>query len=1214
MDSDQGTLADDGGSGSLGDSDGQKASLDEHTSSGPFDLSDAASFAETQHRGSFSDQPIPREPLCDAEVPIREEIGRSPSSLNNLLPPADLVDASLAHSCISFDPDSLDAPAMAPSQRVRTAPQHPWPLMSHSEPDKPLLASASLNTTPRVDVHGRPLPSAPPPQDPFACAVAQQPSLVKARQQPTVRSRFGSVMASRFGSRSAGEDDTQSSWGSTSYATELETTDNVTRSIHEAAQATEQARRHEEGDGAASRSTGALPAAAASQSLRRSSTEPADLAKLAAGCAPTFAQLCVDLPALPSPSYHSPHRAASIDSHSSSNSSAHILWATRQPIHGSPIPESARPTLAVRRSAQELPPLLPTAHTPAAPYLVPPASHSSPLVSSLSLSSLPFPPIDRGKDGFYRLPVSPSKIRGAGRGGGSPFEDATNLSFPLPPDSESKIAALQSAAGSSYHGSRGSPVTPVTPSSSSHPSSPPPQSPPPPLPDFVSVFLQQQRPRFGDNSHTDYRDDNDEDLSSDAGEVAAYPPSPRPGSHVRQAGSISSAVAPQVSMTQALRQRTHTLSERAGATPMKQERTTAWLEKVSTPGEKVDFSPSGEKVRWAANVAPGWSLCSDRRAWPDAAPVQGPSSPGNGNWRMRFRSRKMRIAIAVLIVVVLLLIVGLATGLTHRAAAAAQTLANCDCLNGGKAVLTPSGDCVCHCKGDWGGTSCHLDGTCVNGLAQGMVDTAARASELWEPPINTTRLATSLSRYFLPPNDADTTSCAAQLAAVSLSDTSFSTYPNHINWIEAALLYTFAQTESNSTLAQFRLFASRLDFRPFGDEPASKPNSNYAILSAGYTWDLAVMQRSVQPLSWNDTVGASASSVTVDATSTRALDLITSNAVAASRQRSTALMHYWNDTLGLAPSQLDAFRAAVQNAEVLVPFDASGISAASYADTASLPPRFACSSAMGPVARERLTGLEAGVFGFPMVGNATSDCATRPLYGIVNLLNLRLPFASSDTRTSLPQQALVISPSSSLIARTSVHAGEILAAGPLAPPPTMPSAPTTIERFGLVAPSIAPALDHVLLDYLILLSVPVAQALVAYLLSSPSPTAPLPSSSILVQQPLPIIEAQMWGPVEFAQDIAFVRSGLGNPAGSNASGLFFGSSDGVAFRSWALGKQQGTVDAPVDRRIEWAPTADSENIVSDTGQAGLDSVWAQAGQKGLDATQVWAALTAQGVT
>ncbi|BGP31378.1 hypothetical protein JCM10296v2_003142 [Rhodotorula toruloides] len=800
------------------------------------------------------------------------------------------------------------------------------------------------------------------------------------------------------------------------------------------------------------------------------------------------------------------------------------------------------------------------------------ASHSS-----ASTSVLEFPELLGREEGFYHLPVSPARPRQSTT---SPFHFAegsagTDLSFPLPPTATFAPSSIfDRAAGSSFHDSH---IYALTSSPTfSLPSSAPPPTPPPPLPEFVSVFLDP--------------------VALPQGEL---PPSDWRKSHVRQVDSVSSSIAA-APLRQSLRQRASGAPQREKQASMqdeKERRTTDWLEGVAaTSGSSTGSS----KLRWADRAGPGWSLKFEKRPRRDSL---------NGRRVVKksslLGSRRARIAAAVLVVVALLLVVGLATGLTRKAASAALAKP-CSCLHGGKAEQTMDGGCLCSCPAGWGGTSCHLDAACTNGVAQGLLDVAARSFNLWQPTVDLSRLPTALNRYILPISSS--ASCASQLALLEVPSLALSTYPNRLAWTEAALVHTLALTESNSSLSQLRTFASGLDFAQYGDEPASKPNSNYEAIVGGYTWDLTTMQRTVQNVSWTTAVkpdAATAGTVAAAPQSAVALDTITNNALAASKQRSTALAHYWNDTLGLSPAQLKSFRQAVQAADILIPFDASSTILQNIVQS-SLPLAIACQPDLAADVVARVNQVEAGVFGLDNVTTAeTAMCQDRPIYGSLSLLQLAQPLASSDTRSNTPQQALVLSSSSTLLDRTSVHAGETFAAASSASTSTTASSPVSIEHFGLLS-SAASAIDHVLFDYLTLLPVSTAQALADYVLSSS--TSPPPSSSPLLSTGLPPLEIQVWGGIN-AANVDKVVSGL-NVSSSNDT-LFFGSSAGDALRSWALDNTTSGMT------IEWALNAETSGVVRDSsigGSAVFEQVWADAKRgRWTTAQQVWAALGKAGL-
>ncbi|GAA6007514.1 hypothetical protein JCM10207_006371 [Rhodosporidiobolus poonsookiae] len=778
---------------------------------------------------------------------------------------------------------------------------------------------------------------------------------------------------------------------------------------------------------------------------------------------------------------------------------------------------------------------------------------------------------------------------------------------------------------------------------------------------------------FGDDDAYSAEEEGEEEEGDFPVSASRYPPAPTPVAVVvpqrlraghRAKESVSSSVAGSTPAGQGqLRHRgapspaLEAVPEREGWDE-KHRRTAAWLSAVElAPGEgDAPTSPSvgsttGQtlSIRWRAptspstpdggsaaadgkggRATPGWSLRSERAARA-ARSFSSSTSTTRGKKGLRrwwaARSPRVRWALLAAAVAALLLLVGLAIGLGKRASSAAAAVSDgeCACEHGGSPRVGADGTCRCECREGWGGTGCAFNATCVDvgggggKLAQGLVDLADEASGLWAPGVDTARLATVMERYILGSSlasSSSTSSCAAHLAPLVLPNLISTLYPTRLRWTSSALLYTLTLSESNSSLSQLRTFASGLSFSQYGDEAASKPNSNYQAIVAGYTFDLAAMTRTVQPVSWEKTTSPPAeasAAMALAGEGTAALQNITANAVAASKQRAGALRHYWNDTLQLPAEQLDAFRSAVQSSEVLVPLDASAV--ASWNRDGSVVTPLGCQGLSGEV-KERVEKVEVGAFGLSAVqSTANSSCTTRPIYGVVNLLNLRLPFPSSDTRSSLPQQALVLSASDTAVAsRLTVHAGELLAAGAPAAAPSSPSAEANIELFGLLDPSASSAMDHVLLSYLSLFpSVSSAQALVSYVLSTPTSPPNSTSSAALAAvdlSALPVLETQLWGGLSYSS-ISRVRSGLtGPPPGET---LFFGSSAGDAMRSWALSAPS---EGEAVGAIDWAETAESQGVVSDTsvgGNEAFEEVWSAAASKGQSGARVWSALESAGV-
>lgn len=180
-----------------------------------------------------------------------------------------------------------------------------------------------------------------------------------------------------------------------------------------------------------------------------------------------------------------------------------------------------------------------------------------------------------------------------------------------------------------------------------------------------------------------------------------------------------------------------------------------------------------------------------------------------------------------------------------------------------------------------------------------------------------------------------------------------------------------------------------------------------------------------------------------------------------------------------------------------------------------------------------------------------------------------------------------------------MHAGELLV-GALAGATTLPSAPSDLGEFGTFD-----YLEHVLLSYLNLLSPTVAHDLVAFVLADRAAATP-PSASAALSTSLPLLEVQLWAGLRSA-NIDYSTSSLALPSDSTA--LFFGTTAGLAFRSWAL---QGATQGP----IQWTLDPYEAKVVRDSTvrASKFESVWnATAGGGTGSPAAVWKALVTAGL-
>lgn len=116
----------------------------------------------------------------------------------------------------------------------------------------------------------------------------------------------------------------------------------------------------------------------------------------------------------------------------------------------------------------------------------------------------------------------------------------------------------------------------------------------------------------------------------------------------------------------------------------------------------------------------------------------------------------------------------------------------------------------------------------------------------------------------------------------------------------------------------------------------------------------------------------------VDPQSHAALDRMTGYASAASTQRSIALAHSWAE-LNLSSTSLESFKLALQNAPVVIPFDADNVTMASAGNQGgggSFPPAISCEGGLGVGQVSFVNSVETNAFGLPSISATFSPDAT----------------------------------------------------------------------------------------------------------------------------------------------------------------------------------------------------------------------------------------------
>ena len=211
----------------------------------------------------------------------------------------------------------------------------------------------------------------------------------------------------------------------------------------------------------------------------------------------------------------------------------------------------------------------------------------------------------------------------------------------------------------------------------------------------------------------------------------------------------------------------------------------------------------------------------------------------------------------------------------------------------------------------------------------------------------------------------------------------------------------------------------------------------------------------------------------------------------------------------------------------------------------------------------------------PTQSSFNSSCfSTRPVYGRLDLLQLRLPFYDSTKNASLQGITLKRTVNSRVV----LYSGEYLS--PLTNPLPPPSPPNSFNQNPLQYGT-TNHLNHVILQ--LLKSIPninIAIAFVQFVLSSVATPPAVNSALYNALDTIPTIEVALFGIIE-PSDVSFVASSFSTPT----DGLFFGSDESLQVRRYAINTTKTSV--------VWAEQADSPKVVRDSSfnDPAFNSVW-----------------------
>ena len=306
---------------------------------------------------------------------------------------------------------------------------------------------------------------------------------------------------------------------------------------------------------------------------------------------------------------------------------------------------------------------------------------------------------------------------------------------------------------------------------------------------------------------------------------------------------------------------------------------------------------------------------------------------------------------------------------------------------------------------------------------------------------------------------------------------------------------------------------------------------------------------------------------------------------AGSTQRQTALAKYWKSSLSQKPEDLSRFLATIAGSRIVIPFDATASRAGqkivdlmpTTANPPSFPPPLACYPSLDSSSITQVNQIEQQIFGLPAASTQSSfnnSCFdTRPIYGHLDLLQLRLPF--DDSRTNASGQAVALKRSAN--SRAVLYSGEYLS-----PLPNLSSSSNSLKlnpnplQYGTTN-----HLNHVILQYL--KSIPdinVAIGFVQLVLSSVATPPAVDSALANALDKMPTLEVAFFGSI-LPSDVSFVESSFATPS----DGLFFGTDDALKIRQYAINMTKTSV--------VWAEGADSPKVVRDNSfdDQPFNSVW-----------------------
>ncbi|KAK7058876.1 hypothetical protein VNI00_001500 [Paramarasmius palmivorus] len=472
------------------------------------------------------------------------------------------------------------------------------------------------------------------------------------------------------------------------------------------------------------------------------------------------------------------------------------------------------------------------------------------------------------------------------------------------------------------------------------------------------------------------------------------------------------------------------------------------------------------------------------------------------------------------------------------------------------------------------GMACDLDASCVcttdaagqcNPLARSVIDAIPSVNTFFGTNFSQSSTYTSIWLAQSSPSQSD--DCAPQALLIDVAPGLLAAdSPKRTQWARAALLWNLLKSQDVNAAESLKSFVANAPWSTIsGDGVVEDKTNQFSTMVSGFTFNFATQQVSQQSVTFAASGRPTdAQAKQVGTVALAALNRMYSFAAASSTQQQTALSTYWKNVLQQEDRDLALFKSIFISSSVLLPFDATQQSLTDFmtnSSTQPFPPPLSCYPNLESSAVATINGVEQAAFGLAPLTPAsrfdTSCFPDRPVYGVLDLLRLRLPFV--DTETGASKQAVVLQREVS--PRVVLRRGEILASFPS----TTNSTPVNNNPrdFGTIN-----NVNHVILDFLSSITdVNLARSVVHFILSN---TAVPPTDDITQAiSSIPVVEVAVFGTIS-PSDIMNTVSSLSTNNGS----LFFGSDQAQTLRHWSI--------TAAGKPVKWAENALSSRICVDS--------------------------------